>query len=177
MRMRVLFFILALTCFYSSQAQTGIPVGSLNFSTWRPFPGNSGFSDSGQSNHKWQLSTYSSVSAGAMFYNGTSATFLSAPIGLQVTRQLSNNVYAFGTVSVAPAFVSFSRSFTDPYLNTSYPGNHLANPYALGVNAALQMGLMYVNDAKTFSISGSIGIERSSSPYYYPTQSRVIKKQ
>jgi hypothetical protein len=32
------------------------------------------------------------------------------------------------------------------------------------------IGLMYVNDAKTFSISGSIGIERSTYPLlpYYP---------
>jgi len=33
------------------------------------------------------------------------------------------------------------------------------------LNPTLNMGLMYVNDARTFSVSGSISVQRN----YYPT--------
>ncbi|MGH2563931.1 MAG: hypothetical protein ACRDE5_05430, partial [Ginsengibacter sp.] len=39
------------------------------------------------------------------------------------------------------------------------------NPYKrFGTYSSASLGLMYINDSRTFSISGSIGIERSSNP-------------
>jgi len=44
----------------------------------------------------------------------------------------------------------------------------------LGVYSRAELGLMYVNDAKTFSVSGSIGVQRSSYPVYpYPQANRT----
>jgi hypothetical protein len=89
-----------------------------------------------------------------------------APVGLQVNHPLNNNLIAFAGISTAPTFFSFNHSFTDPALSKYYPGSYLPNTYSFGINSRVEMGLMYINDAKTFSISGSIGVEQSSYPVY-----------
>ncbi|MEJ7680097.1 MAG: hypothetical protein WKG06_20000 [Segetibacter sp.] len=35
---------------------------------------------------------------------------------------------------------------------------------ALGIYSRAELGLQYINDERTFSISGSVGVERSSFP-------------
>jgi hypothetical protein len=40
------------------------------------------------------------------------------------------------------------------------------NPNAFGMYTKFEAGLMYVNDARTFSISGSIGVSKTNFPYY-----------
>ena len=118
------------------------------------------------------------LSAGFSFFNGGSATFLSAPVGVQLNRQLNNNLIAFAGISVAPTFYSFSNTFTNPAYNKSYPGMMGYNPYTFGMNSRVEMGLMYINDAKTFSISGSIGIERYDYPVYpHPPPERTNSKR
>jgi hypothetical protein len=163
--MRITVLIFALISFLSPKAQTYLPFGSMNYTQWQPF---SGFNPTDDSNHlgqKWYLSKYVGFSAGFGFVNGVSAGILSVPVGLQLNRQLNNNLVAFAGVSAGPSLFSFSRSFMDPASNKSYPGS-LSNAYGFGMNSSVQMGLMYINDAKTFSISGSIGIDRSSYPAY-----------
>ena len=174
--MRIILGILALLSFLSPKAQTHLPVSSIYYSDWRPFPGYSPLNDSSHVNQKWYFSKYAGISAGLSFSRGGSATFLSAPVGLQLNRQLNNNVIAFAGVSAAPTFFSFNHSFTDPALYKSYPGSYLPNTYGFGMNARAELGLMYINDAKTFSISGSIGVERSSYPFY-PAERTNAKKQ
>ena len=46
------------------------------------------------------------------------------------------------------------------------PGMGYYNANGLNLYQRAEMGLMYVNDAKTFSISGSIGIQRGGNPFY-----------
>jgi hypothetical protein len=153
-----------------------LPVGSFNYAQWQPFPAYKHFNDSGNVNQKWYFSTYGAITAGFGFFNGVGSTFISAPVGLRVNRQLNNNLIAFAGVSAAPTFFSFSRSFSDPAFYKFYPGGTLSNPYSFGVNTTAEMGLMYINDAKTFSISGSIGVERSSYPVY-PTEIKKVNKR
>ena len=176
--MRIAFLILASLTFLSPKAQTILPVGSMNFVRWQPFPVYNMPGDSNHLNQKWYFSTYSGLSAGFGFYNGGSFNYLSVPVGLQLNHPLNNNLIAFAGISAAPTVFSFSHSFMDPAFNKSYPGNSLSNPYGFGINPSLQMGLMYVNDDRTFSISGSIGIERSSYPIYpvYPSNRTNTKK-
>ena len=174
--MRIILLILALISFLSPKAQTHLPVSSMNFTQWQPFPGYNPPGDSNHLNQKWYFSTYSGLSAGYGFFNGGSLTFLSAPVGLQLNHPLNNNLIAFAGISASPVFFNFSRSFMDPVFNKSYPGGSLPNAYGFGMNPAVQMGLMYINDAKTFSISGSIGIERNSYPVY-PSNRVNTKKQ
>jgi len=175
--MRKILLLIALISFLSPKAQTHLPVGSMNFTLWQPFPGYSPLGDSSYSNQKWHFGLYQGISAGFGFFNGSSATVLSAPVGLQLNRALNNNLYAFAGVSVAPAFFSFNPSYTDPVSNKSYPGYNLSNAYGFGANSRVEVGLMYVNDAKTFSISGSFGIERSSYPVYPSDRMNTKNKQ
>jgi len=53
----------------------------------------------------------------------------------------------------------------------------MVNPYSFGINSRVDIGLMYINDARTFSISGSIGVERAAYPVYYPSNKVISKRQ
>lgn len=166
--MRILLAILASITFLSSKAQLYLPSSHLNY----PLP----------SDQKWQFSHYASLSAGYTFYGGShapfpgGASFISTPVGLQLTHPLNQNLYAFAGISAAPTYFSFNRLYTQPVNNSSYPGSYLSKPYGVGLNSRVEMGLMYVNDAKTFSISGSVGVERGSYPVY-PSNRANTKKQ
>jgi hypothetical protein len=174
--MRITLLILASVFSLSARAQMPLPASSLNYALWQPFP-NYILPDGGtQLNQKWYFSQYAGISAGTGFFNEGIATFLSAPVTFQLNHPLNNNLIAFAGISAGPSFYSFSRSFMDPTLNKSYPGNSWSNGYGFGMNASVQMGLMYTNDAKTFSISGSIGVERGSYPVY-PSNRMNTKKQ
>jgi hypothetical protein len=173
--MRIILTLLALFFFLSPKAQTHLPVNN-GYIQWSPFNYYHPIPDSSQMNSKWYFSKYAGISAGFGFYNGGSSTFISAPAGLQINRPLNNNLVAFAGVSAAPTFFSFNRSFTDPLLYKSYPGYNPSNAYGFGIGSRVELGLMYINDTKTFSISGSIGIESSSYPVY-PTDGMNPNKQ
>jgi hypothetical protein len=111
---------------------------------------------------KWFLTSYSNVGIGFNFFNGGTATVVSAPVGLQLNRQLNNNLYAFTGVSLVPAYLNFNRSFLSPGIKTN-TANGFRSDY-LGLYSSVNMGLMYINDARTFSVSGSIGVQRSNYP-------------
>ncbi|NII29191.1 hypothetical protein HB364_29195 [Pseudoflavitalea sp. X16] len=125
---------------------------------------------------KWFITKYVGLSAGFVGFNGKSGTFLSAPVGLQVNRQLTNNVYAFAGVSVTPSFFPYSNTFYQPGVDKNYG---LMNANNFGAWSAAQMGLMYVNNERTFSISGSIGVGRriynGYPPFYAPANAPVLR--
>jgi hypothetical protein len=173
--MRAILLIFLSAGFFSGKAQTFLPFGSMNLGLWQPMPVYFPSNDSNHLNQKFYFNTYSGVSTGVSFFNGGSTTFVSAPIGFQVTRPLNNNVSAFASISVAPTFYGFNNGFMNSSFNKSYPGGGYSNAYGFGVNPAVQMGLMYTNDAKTFSISGSIGVERGTYPVYYPQRTNTKK--
>jgi len=127
----------------------------------------SGYSFQHKQSKKWFLTSYSNVGIGFNFFNGGTATVVSAPVGLQLNRQLNNNLYAFTGVSLAPTYVNFNHSFLSPGIKP-YTGTGFKSDY-FGVYPSVNMGLMYVNDARTFSVSGSIGVSRSNNPMlFYP---------
>jgi hypothetical protein len=172
MRMRTILTILASIAFLSPKAQNYSPVGQLDFMQGRPLPGYTPFVDNTPFDQKWHFTKYAGLSAGTTFFSGGSAffpagiSFLSTPVGLQLSHPLNKNLYAFAGISATPVFFSFNRLYTDPSKNPSYPGYNFSKPYGLGLNSRVEMGLMYINDAKTFSISGSVGIDRNSYPVY-----------
>lgn len=150
--MRILLLLVALTCSLLLRAQTL----------------KQGFKDSGYIQHtqtkKWFVSSYSNIGVGIHFSNGNRATIVSAPVGLQLNRRLNDNLYAFTGVSLAPAYISFSRPPLSPGLK-SYTGNGFKSNY-FGMYPSVNMGLIYVNDARTFSVSGSISVQRSNDPMF-----------
>jgi hypothetical protein len=169
--------ILALFSFLSPMAQTHLPVSSVNFSQSIFFPGYQPINDSNNLNQKWYFSKYAAISTGAVFYNGGGGTFLSVPFGLQLNHPINNNLIAFAGISAAPVFFNYNSLYTGPVFNKSYPGNYITNPYGFGFNSRVDIGLMYINDARTFSISGSIGVDRGTYPVYYPSNRVITKKQ
>lgn len=121
----------------------------------------------GTPDKKWSVTAYSGISAGYGFFNGGSATMISAPVRLQLNRRLNENLYAFGAISAAPAYLNFNHSFVASDLNKMYPNNSVFKYYnGPGLYSRAELGLMYINDAKTFSVSGSIGVQRGSYPLY-----------
>lgn len=127
------------------------------------------------SSKKWSLTKYASVSAGAMFFKGGSASFLSAPVGVQLNRRLTNNLYAFADVAVAPTYLNSGSTFRSPgFLKT---GTNVYQPSVFGMYSRAALGLQYVNDDRTFSISGSIGVSRGSYPYYQMPFSPAISPE
>ena len=161
--MRIILFIIAFFCFTVVKSQTVFPFSGPAY-PGISFVNNIQPRDS-LSKSKWFLSTYSGLSTSISFFNGGNATILAAPMGIQLNRRLNNNLYAFANVAVAPAFISLTPSL----ITTGNNKNYLANPFSsnsFNVYPSVSLGLMYVNDARTFSISGSISAERSSYPIF-----------
>jgi hypothetical protein len=164
---RIILFAAILLSTVVVKAQVPLSFGAANFMhpAFRHFgqPG-----DSNTVHKKWFLSKYGGISTGFMAFNGGSGMFLSAPVGLQINRQLNNNLYAFAGVSVAPFYFHNNSAFYQPGINKN---NSFMHPNSFGAYSAAYMGLMYVNDERTFSISGSISVGRGYSnsrmPYYY----------
>jgi len=149
--MRILLSTILLTTFLSSKAQSYLPgfLPPLALGFLPPLA-----TTSTDPTQKWQVRPYASVQAGYAFFHG-GLSFLSVPAGVALIHPLNKNFSAFAGVSAAPVAFSIARLFTDPAANTSYPGN-FSRPYGFGLNAGVQAGLIYTNDAKTFSISGSV---------------------
>lgn len=161
--MRLLFVFVLMMFAATLHAQVYSPYNSFNY-LQRPAFINSIYLNDSIPNKKWFVSKYVGVSTSFSFFRGGNVTIVSAPLSLQLNRTLNNNLYAFANVSVAPAFVNFN---SNNFLNSDLKGIQ-NNPYhanGVAMYSAASVGLMYVNDARTFSISGSISVERSSYPY------------
>lgn len=111
---------------------------------------------------KWFFSSYSGLSTSVSFFKGGSASIFSAPLGLQLNRRLSNNWYAFANLSVAPSYININPSYLSGF-NKNFSNNSFKQN-SFGLYPAASVGVMYMNDAKTFSISGSVSAESG----YYP---------
>ncbi len=165
-RKLILLWLLASVSFLSLKAQTPLQAENMNYLQWPAYPENTPLNDSIHINQKWQLNKYAGIFSGFGFFSAGPTSFMALPVGLQLSRELNKNLYAFTAVSAAPVLFNFNRAFTDPAFNKYYPGNSMSNAYQFGFNSRVEVGLMYINDAKTFSISGSIGVERGSYPLY-----------
>jgi hypothetical protein len=157
------------------KAQTPLSFGSMNGiqPAFRQF---GQVADTNTLQKKWFLTKYAGLSTGFLAFNGGSSTFLSAPVGLQLNRQLTNNVYAFAGISATPSYFHYNGALYQPGINKY---NSLMNPNNFATYSAAHMGLMYINNERTFSISGSISVGRSRFnnylPYYAPANSAVLE--
>lgn len=163
--MRLLFLILISMSFLLGNAQSPMYFNGMNAVQKMPNFYHTHLGDSSSLNKKWSLIPSVGIYSGFTFYNGGGSSVLSVPVGLQLNRRINNNLYAFAEVSVAPAYFNLNQSYQNNRFNNSYPLNSMLTPNGLGINSRLALGLMYVNDDKTFSISGSIRVDRE----YYPT--------
>ena len=174
--MRLLISLFAAFAFLTVKSQTPVPAGFVHNVQFSPLMYNNQLTDIGRPNSKWHLGRYSGLTFSFSFFNGGSATVLAAPIGLQLSRELNRNLFVFAGVSAALAYINFNNSFRDLNLNKSYPGS-MFNANGFGIFSKAEVGLMFVNDEKTFSISGSIGVSSSSYPAYPVFRSNEAKQQ
>ncbi len=147
-------------------AQTSLPTNTMSYAQYSGLSSNTIYGTGHLSGKKWFVTRYSGLSTGLGFFNGGSANFVSVPLGLQLNRRLNNNLYAFTGVSAAPSYIHFNRTFRSFADNKINPGNNLLRSGAFDVYSRAELGLMYINDDRTFSISGSIGVQRSSYPLF-----------
>jgi hypothetical protein len=167
--MRILLTILLSAAFLTPRAQMHLaPAAGWGYIPWQPYLPYS-LMTTGNSDHSWQLRPFAGVSAGYMFLGG-GISYVSAPVGLILYRPLNNNFTAFAAATVAPTAFHFTSLYTG---NPAWPANNFTG---VGVNAGVQGGMIYTNDAKTFSISGSISVERGSYPVY-TTPRTTARKQ
>jgi len=159
MRISLLFFMLISAL--SSVAQQTLPADYT--STRNKNLRDSSFAIERGMNRKWFFTSYRSIGINFIAFNAGSATVVDAPMSLQLNRRLNNNLYAFAGVSAAPAYINFNRAFLSPGMDKLNPANGFKSN-AFGLYTRADLGLMYINDARTFSISGSVGVERSSNP-------------
>jgi len=165
--MRLCFLLITLFFFVSVKSQTVFAPG-VDIAPQQQALFNNSHHEDTLSAPKWFFSGYSGLSTSVIFYKGGNASMFSAPMGLQLNRRLNNNLYAFANVSVAPSYLSINPSYLSG-LNKNFMNNAFKQN-SFGLYPAASLGLMYINDAKTFSISGSISAERSMYPMlpYYP---------
>ncbi|MGI8638034.1 MAG: hypothetical protein ACR2KZ_21770 [Segetibacter sp.] len=168
-RMRTLILITILLSATSIHAQQLLPASFID-NTYRGSLANNVYQADISAKKKWFFSKYSGISTSFTFFKGGNATVVSAPVGLQLNRRLNNNLYAFAGVSVAPAYVNFNRSFMTTDATKFNGNNNLFKSSSLGIYSRAELGLQYINDDRTFSISGSIGVERNNyaMPFYQP---------
>ncbi|MEO6455610.1 MAG: hypothetical protein ABIN97_16130 [Ginsengibacter sp.] len=119
---------------------------------------------------KWFLTTYTGINAGYSFFRHGGASYVAAPMGVQLNRRLSNNLYAFTGVTAAPSYFNFNRAFVTTDLNKIHSRNAFNQPRNFSMYSATTLGLMYINNEKTFSVSGSISVEKSNYPLFYNSQ-------
>lgn len=162
--MRISLLFLILISGLVSGAQKTLPEGYAT-TTQKKIFSDSGFSIQKSMNRKWFFTSYSGIGMSFNFFNGGSATVVDAPVGLRLNRRLNNNFYAFAEVSASPAYVNFNRAFLSPAMNKLNPVNGLTSNN-FGWYSRADLGLSYINDARTFSISGSVGVERSNYPIF-----------
>jgi hypothetical protein len=175
-RMRLPCITLFLVAFFSLKAYSQTPIGPT-YTNWAAMPGYYAMPDSSSLNKKWSLHGYSGVSTSfGSFYSGNGSAF-STSIGLQLNRRLNNNFYAFAAVSASPTYYSFNQNFLHSNL-AGNPGYSISGNSGFGMYTKFEAGLMYVNDAKTFSVSGSIGITKGVYPgypaYNYPNYQKPV---
>jgi hypothetical protein len=173
--MRTFLFICFLLCLTALQAQTFLPGSFIDYN-YRGNRFNSFNSkDSTLSNKKWSLNKYTGISTSFTGWKGGYATVISAPIGLQLNRRITDNVYAFAGLAVAPSYVNFHQRFMNDDFSKNSTNSMFYKSNNLTLPARAEIGIGYTNDERTFSISGSIGIERNSYPmqFYVPYNSTV----
>ena len=118
---------------------------------------------------KWFTTSSVGISAGFYGGRGGQGSFVAVPLSVQLNRRINNNLYAFAGLGIAPGYSNFNDSFLSVHPNSSPFQSGFYQGYQPGLYTNATMGLFYINDSKTFSISGSFSVSRSNyqAPMYY----------
>jgi len=171
--MRLLITIFLSMIILGATAQTHLPVTGwgYGFSPWQPAIALPSFNVD-VTKAKWQLKPFAGLTAGYMYFGGGSMSYVSAPVGLALLRPLNTNWTAYGAATLTPTFFNINSFSTLPAGDPNYRGYPFPGGYGMALTPGIQGGLIYTNDAKTFSISGHVRFERNSYPIY-PVEQRL----
>jgi hypothetical protein len=173
--MRIIFFFVIMVFAIALQAQTTLP-GSFQNNVYNNYLATHKNMYDSNSPKKWFVTSYTGITAGYSFFRGSNASFVAAPISFQLNHRLTNNLYAFAGITAAPTYINFNRAFTTTDLNKINSRNAIYQPGDFSMYSAATMGLMYINDARTFFVSGSVSVERSNYPLLYNNQVNTNRK-
>lgn len=175
-RMRLFFLMVLLFFFVTVKSQTVLSPGLSMYPQSTSLLNSNHLHDSASAS-KWFFSSYRGLSTSVSFFKGGNASIFSAPMGLQLNRRLNNNWFAFANVRVAPSYININPSYLSG-LNKNFTNNYFKQN-SFGLYPAASLGLMYINDARTFSISGSVSAESSVYPIlpYYPVNHVTKSRQ
>lgn len=167
--MRIIFICIIIMFAGALKAQTALPGYIRHDKASNTFTPDSTVSNNSP-RKKWFVNSYNSITAGYSFFRGGRTSFMAAPLGLQLYRRINNNVYAFAGVIAAPTYLSFNHAFLTTDANKLSPFNSFYQPGNFSMYSAATLGLMYINNARTFSVSGSISVEKNNYPSFYNNQ-------
>lgn len=175
--MRLLMILIVMMVVSITKAQRPV-----QFSTWLPLTTNGIDTHrvpyyNNLSHGKWSFNKYVSLSTGYSFFKGGGASFVAAPISVQLNRSISHHLSAFAGVLVAPTYFNFNSAFAPNVFMKTSAANPFFKTNNLNTYSKVELGLMYTNEAKTFSISGSIGVERSTYPVFVPAATKYGQNQ
>ncbi|MES2894145.1 MAG: hypothetical protein V4725_19145 [Bacteroidota bacterium] len=162
--MKCIIALILLVTTLQVEAQFYLP-GSLSYADRAMMADQQFFNDS-TPGKKWFVTRYTGISTSFLFSKSGNASILSVPLGMRLNRRLTNNLYAFGGLSIAPSYINFNPTFAPNNVKGFGQSNSFLQSNRLGLASRAELGLMYVNEAKTFSVSGSIGVERNSYPAF-----------
>lgn len=170
--MRIILTLLASIAFLAPKAQTHYaPPAGWGVTPLQPYVPYS-LMMTANPVHSLQVQPFATVSAGYWFLGG-GLSYLSAPLGIVVYRPINNNFTGFGAATLTPSVFHFGSLYSSPLAGAAYPGSNFTG---LGLTAGVTGGVIYTNDAKTFSISGSISVERGNYPVYTTPRSNATKQ-
>ncbi|WP_146217684.1 hypothetical protein [Chitinophaga sp. S165] len=179
---RIILFIAILMSAMVVKAQSPLSYGGMN-GTRSALTDPHQMTDTNNLQKKLFITKYAAISTGFVAFKGGGGSFLSVPMGLQVNRQLTNNVIAFGGVSVEPSLFNFNTPLYQRGIGKNngmmYGNNGGTDGRNFSINPAARIGVMYISNSGAFSISGSIGVSRSAyngySPFYAPTTFSTLR--
>lgn len=171
--MRTLLFLLILLTASTTQAQRFVPSPILGY-TPIGIGGAQQLMNRDIPDKKWFVSSSVGITSGFSSWRGGNLSYIAAPVSLQLNRRLTDNLYAYGAITAAPAYLNFNGAFMGANAGKYQPNGFMRNG-SFNLYSRAEMGLYYINDSKTFSISGSISVERGGypmTPYYYAPQNK-----
>lgn len=111
---------------------------------------------------KWFVSSYTSLSAGFIGFKGGSASYIAAPIGIQLNRALNNKWTAFGGVSMTPVLLTH-HSMQAASSAKGFPNSFMsANLNRFTVNPAAYLGANYTSGNHSFQVEARIVFDRGN---------------
>ncbi len=131
-------------------------------------------------NPKWSFHTFNGLGFAPGAWRGSYTNAFSASMGMQVNRHINKNLFAFAGVNASPVYTSLRETFLRTDLGKASFNHGFMRSNNFSLYQQVQLGFGYVNDARTFQISGSIGVQKNTNDYRFmlpPQPNQILRQQ